>query len=298
MKSSLFLFLFTTFSHTLIYSQSFKEKIESIYSFKIADLQAVDLEKKYKQLDAFWQELNADSTTYLPMIRKELQKTGYSSYFYFDMSSYLEMKSTRKKDLEIVENALKNITWTDISTWELVEKMREFALSGINITEVTFQLLKQEKIKLTDPDSKEVFNQGKLLAYLLLPLKTELYSKKMDALFDSSTPESQRSIVTLFWMTNTNFGKTKLEEIAVNKRKIAVTIEVKSYADRLLRRFSPLDSELLPYNAMTEEQRKIKLTQEYKRIVMEWDTKSWDKLILTSKLMHHFQIVLDENVIK
>lgn len=269
------------------FAQSFKDKVEGIYSFKIAELPPKELEGKYKQLNSFWQELNADTTTYLPLIRKELQSQNYSSYFYFDMSSYLEMQSMKEKDKRIIEKAVNNIQWIDIGTWELIEKMRDFSLNGIDISEVALQLLKQEKIKLTDPETGETFNQGKILAYLLLPLKKELYVEKMSNNFSELSPESQRSVITLFWMINTSFTNGKLKQISENN---LVNPEIRSYASRLLKRFPPAESDLTSYKDIPADERKQLLEKNYTKSLLNWDRQSWDNLILVSKLRHYFEV--------
>lgn len=289
MKIYNFPILFLTICLSNCFAQSFKEKINSVYSFKIADLSANDLGAKYKQLDFFWQELNADTATYLPLVRKELQNSGYSSYFYFDMSSYLEMQSTKEKDKHIIEKAIDHIQWAELGTWELIEKLRSFSLNGINVTGIAFQLLKQEKVKLVNPETKESFNQGKILTYLLLPLKPELYLEKMSNYFDGSTPESQRSIITLCWMTNTLFGDSQLKNIS----STAKDIDVRSYANRLLNRFIPSEEELKPYVDLHEYERKQMVVSECNKAVFNWDDKSWDKLILYSKIMHHFEMKVE-----
>lgn len=293
MKMKLFLSLIALNLLSIGFAQSFKQKVDSLYSFKIGSLSAVEMEKKYKQLDAFWQELNADSTKYLPQVRKELATSGHSSYFYFDMCSYLEMKSTKKKDIALIEKALKNIVWSELNTWELAQKLREFALDGINVSDVAMQLLQQEKVKLSDPLTKEEFNQGKLLAYLLLPLKSELYLSKLHDQFDQVKPESQRSIVTLYWMTHSDFGRKELSEIAINKRKMPVTIEVKSYADRLNRRFSPTSEDLLLIKDLNEVEIEAKLKKDYYSIIREWDASTWNKLISISKILHQKLIIVE-----
>lgn len=285
-KIGFILFLLTCcFSYCL--SQSFKDKVESVYSFKIAELSPKDLENKYKQLNLFWQEMNADTTTYLPLIRKELQNQNYSSYFYFDMSSYLEMQSMKEKDKRIIETAVNNIQWIEIGTWELIDKMRNFSLNGIDISGVALQLLKQEKIKLTDPETGEVFNQGKILAYLLLPLKKELYIEKMNSYFSEVSPESQRSIITLFWMINSPFTNDKLKNISESS---LINPEVRSYASRLLKRFSPAESELVIYKEISTDERKQLLEKNYTKSFLNWDKQSWENLILFSKLRHYYDM--------
>lgn len=269
-----------------VFAQSFKDKIEAIYSFKIAELPPKELENKYKQLNSFWQELNADTATYLPLIRKELQNQSYSSYFYFDMSSYLEMQSLKEKDKCIIEKAINQIHWTEIGTWELIQKMRDFSLNGIDVSGITLQLLKQEKIKLADPETGELFNQGKILAYLLLPLKKELYVEKMSANFSEISPESQRSIITLFWMINSSFTNEQLKKFSENG---LINPEIRNYASRLLKRFLPTEAEMTAYKDLPPEERKQLLNKNFNKSLLNWDKESWDNLILFSKLRHYFE---------
>lgn len=286
----IFLFLILSIYFSNGYSQSIKEKIESIYSFKIAELSSKDLENKYKQLDKFWQELNVDTTKNLPIIRKELQASGHSSYFYFDMSSYLEMHSFKASDKRIIEGAIKKIEWTEIGTWELIEKLRDFSLNGIDVSEIAFQLFKQEKLKLTDPESGEIFNQGKITAYLLLPLKKELYLEKVNVLFDKLTPESQRSAISLFWLTNTKYGNERLQEITKNMK---YSMEVRVYAGRLLNQNYVSDEDKKTYATMKEAELKQSLVKPYNTALISWDNHSWDKLIQLSKLMHFYGVTSD-----
>ncbi len=290
MKLLTLIFLFLTICLSNCFSQSVKEKIQSVYSFKITDLPAKELEVKYKELDKFWQELNADTATNLPIIRKELQRNGHSSYFYFDMSSYVEMQSYKSSDKRIIEGALKKIEWTEIGTWELVEKSRDFSLNGIDVTGLAFQLLKQEKVRLVNPETQEVFNQGKILAYLLLPLKKEAYLETISNLFDNSSAESQRSIITLLWMSNTVFGDEKLQRIAGNK---TVNPEVRSYASRLMQRFPPNETEVGKYASLNPDEKKQVLASLYSKTILEWNGETWNQLIELSKLMHYFQIRRD-----
>lgn len=286
----IFLFLILSIYFSNGYSQSIKEKIEAIYSFKIAELSSKDLENKYKQLDKFWQELNVDTTKNLPIIRKELQASGHSSYFYFDMSSYLEMHSFKASDKRIIEGAIKKIEWTEIGTWELIEKLRDFSLNGIDVSEIAFQLFKQEKVKLTDPESGEIFNQGKITAYLLLPLKKELYLEKVNVLFDKLTPESQRSAISLFWLTNTKYGNERLQEITKNMK---YSMEVRVYAGRLLNQNYVSDEDKTTYASMKEAELKQSLIKAYNTALISWDNHSWDKLIQLSKLMHFYGVTSD-----
>lgn len=290
MKLITLIFLFLTICFSNCFTQSIKEKIQSVYSFKITDLPAKELEAKYKELDKFWQELNADTATNLPIIRKELQRTGHSSYFYFDMSSYLEMQSYKSSDKRIIEGALKKIEWTEIGTWELVEKLRDFSLNGIDVTGLAFQLLKQEKVRLVNPETQEVFNQGKLLAYLLLPSKKEVYLETISNLFENSSAESQRSIITLLWMSNTLFGDEKLQKIAGNK---TVNPEVRSYASRLMQRFPPNETEIGKYASLNPDEKKQILASLYSKTILEWNGDTWNQLIELSKLMHYFQVRRD-----
>ncbi len=203
------------------------------------------------------------------------------------MSSYLEMHSYKASDKKIIEGAIKKIEWTEIGTWELIEKLRDFALSGIDVSEIAFQLFKQDKVKLVDSESNEIFNQGKITAYLLLPLNKELYLEKVNNLFEKLTPESQRSAISLFWLTNSKYGNDRLKEIAKNMK---YSFEVRVYAGRLLNQNYVSDEDKKIYADMKDVELKKLLLKSYNEALNSWDIHSWDKLIKISKIMHFYAV--------
>lgn len=277
---------FILFCYTITYSQSFEEKVKEVYSFKIANLTTQELENKYKQLDVFWSELNKDTTTYLLKIRKELTKTGYSSYFYFDMTSYLQMHSTSYSDKLVIENALKNIDWSDIGTWELIEKLREFSINNINCMNAILNLLKQEKINIKNLETNEEFNQGKIVAYILLPIKSTNYVEVLNNEFKTALTEAQRSIITLFWLSNSVESTEKLVEIA----KTTVDVDTRSYANRLLYRFNPDEEQIKPFSVLNETVRSQQLLLTYSQLISDWNIETWGKLIQLSRIMHYYKL--------
>lgn len=277
---------FILFSLTTTYSQSLEEKIKVIYNFKINDLTTQELESKYKQLNEFWSELNEDTTTNLLKIRAELAKTDYSSYFYFDMTSYLQINSTSFSDKLLIEEALKSIDWSEISTWELVEKLREFAINDINVVNAVLNLMKQKNLSISNPETNELFNQGKIVCYLLLPLKSINYIEVLANEFEIGLTEPQRSIITLFWLSNSNEGTEKLVKIA----KTAKDVDTRSYANRLLYRYNPSEEQLKPFSDLDENERNQQLLLNYSQLISDWNNETWDKLILTTRIMHYYKL--------
>lgn len=279
-------FYFILFSLTTTYSQSFEEEVKVIYNFKINDLTTQELESKYKQLNDFWSKLNEDTTTNLLKIRTELAKTDYSSYFYFDMTSYLQINSTSSSDKLLIEEAIKNIDWSEIGTWELVEKLREFAINDINVVNAVLNLMKQKNLNVSNPETKEMFNQGKIVCYLLLPLKADSYIDVLNNEFKIALTEQQRSIITLFWLSNSKEGTEKLAEIA----KTTKDVDTRSYANRLLYRYNPSEEQLKPFSNLDENDRDQHLLLAYNQLISDWDNETWDKLILTTRIMHYYKL--------
>lgn len=289
MRKFIVLFLYSVFCFTNNYAQSIEQKIEDLYAFKITDLDEKQLEEKYKELDSFWKFLNTDTTNYLPQIREELTEKGHSSYFYFDMCSYLEMQGYNS-DKNTIARALGNIKWADIGSWELVDKMHNFALNGIDVTNLVMQVLQFNKYRLTNQETGEEFNQGKLLAYLLLPLKKEVYLDKLMIEFPTGIQEAKRSIVTLLWLTNSTIGDNQLIEYS---KCDTLDIDVRGYADRLINRFQPTDEERTKYDSLQPIEKKQLLSSRYHDAIINWNSESWNTAIQVSKLMHFYALKLD-----
>jgi hypothetical protein len=272
--------------NTVIYSQSFKEKVETIYNFKIAALTPEEALKKNEELRLFWNEMDNDTAYYLPQIRKVLTIPNQPSYLYFDLCSYLDIQSFKSSDNALIEQAIAHINWVDMNQWELIEKYRTFALSGINVVNGVKTLFKTTKINVLNPTINKTFNQGEIAAYLLLPLKPQKYVTPLAEIYDTISTEAQRTVITIMWLSNTQVGDEKLQLFA----KITKDIDARSYANRLLYRFSPSQELIAPFAAMNEQQRTADLMQNYFQSVAEWKSDSWEKIIQSTQLMHYFKL--------
>lgn len=286
MKFVLNFLVFLFICNTITYSQSFKEKVESIYNFKIATLTPDEAIKKNEELRLFWKEMDKDTANFLPQIRKVLTIPNQPSYLYFDLCSYLNIQSFKPSDNALIEQAIANINWADMNQWELIEKYRTFALSGINVVNGVKTLFKTTKINVLNPLINKTFNQGEIAAYLLLPLKPQKYVTPLAEIYDTISTEAQRTVITILWLSNTQVGDEKLQLFA----KTTKDIDVRSYANRLLYRFPPSQELIAPLEAMNEQQRAADLMQNYFQSVAEWKADSWQKIIQTTQLMHYFKL--------
>jgi len=288
---SLISMMFLIFLKSMSYSQLSKEDIKMIYDFKASEISGADMLKKQNEIDLFWYVLRNDSTNGFSSLKKELSQSDYPSYFYFDMANFLSIFSPQ--DHSDIQNALSHVKWEDMRTWEYVEKLRSFSASGIDVSSAVTGLLNQSKLKIKHEITGEQFNQGKLLGYMLLPAERHDYMLFMDHIFDTLNPESQRSIITLFWMANTQKSDELLNAIATNKRSKKLTDEVVLYADRLLKHFSPNQEEKNKYDVIPPDERSAKLIHDYNKAIQSWTEKSWDNLIQSTKLMHYYQVKLE-----
>ncbi|MCO5261103.1 MAG: hypothetical protein M9916_13270 [Crocinitomicaceae bacterium] len=286
MYYKLILILFLLIFKLDCYAQSFEDKLKDIYNFNYTTISQQNLEKKNLQLAEFWDELNKDTATFLPKIRKELTINTYPSYFYFDMCSYLSIHSTKKADRSIIENALQFIQWSEMNQWEFVDKLRTFSTNGMNVMGAVSNLLNIKKLSITNPATNQRFNQGEVTAYLLLPLSPEKYINQLDKLYDTINLEAQRTIITVLWLSNTQYGNASLE----NKAKTTSDIDVRSYVNRLMYRFHPSQELIGKYESLNEIERNNLLLKTYYKTIDDWNVESWNNLIQLTKLLHYFSI--------
>lgn len=286
-----FLIIMLFLLNSMSYAQRTINELHELYNFKPKELSLKDAEVKYKKINALWVEMNADTTYYLPLIRQELLTTTHASYFYFDLSSYLEMYATTSKDRRIIEKAIQQIQWDEIGTWEVAEKLRDFAGNGIDVTSVAFQLFAKEKVKLVNPETKEVFNQGKLMAYILLPAPKSTYLKKLVDALPTVSEESKRTAISLLWLSNTELGNTVLTSIYAPESTYST--DIRAYANRLMKSYFLDEKELENWIELDEVERKQKLIAAYQDLILVWTNESWNQLVLLTKKIHYFSIVID-----
>lgn len=269
---------------TLGFGQNFSQKVDSIYNFKVGDLKPDVLTKKLKEIDGFWQEMNADKSQFLPLVRKELAVAGHASYFYFDMASFVGLYSDKKQDEELVSNALGFIEWSDLNEWEFAHQLKGFANDGIFIYPSISKLLQRDKVKITNPESKEVFNQGKLLAYILLSSTNESDIQALIKEYPTLKPEAQRSVLTLLYLLNYADGNKQLAQMA----KQTKDIDVRAYAQRL-NKVSTLSEEDKKYvsDALAKEGEEQLQTLIELRFyaISNWSADSWNILIASTKML-------------
>ena len=126
-------------------------------------------------MDGFWSKVKADTTRYLPELRKELQLEGNPKFFYFEGGQLLLSLSKAVKDKQIVLDGILKSDLNDIDRRALVSTLNYLAKSKLNTTEAALMILDDTDFRIFLPEHSFYFNQGYCLTYSLLPTNSHFY---------------------------------------------------------------------------------------------------------------------------
>jgi hypothetical protein len=228
----LLLLAFTVFYSFAVSAQNFSQLIDSTYCFTPHNLSQVEQKKYFPKLDEFFHLVMNDTTTYLPLLRTELKKTGHNPYFYFD-GAHLLMMSNKKNNIDdkLIVNSFSKADIRDLNPKVLTTLSNTLARRGANTTPIAISILKDTTFSFFIPAHSFEFNQGYCLSYVLLPINNNLYLNKLTANFNSLPDHSKKSILTTIWFGYSCKGDKFLKKVASGKKH---SKKVRKYAESLL----------------------------------------------------------------
>ena len=213
------------------FGQNLKDEVDNLYNFKPSKLTKKEQETKVPALDNFWNKIKNDTTTFLPLLRNELNAIGHNPYFYYDGASLLLSLTNTKEDKTIVSNAISKCDISDISRKFYVKTLNSLANDGINVTNAAIKILEDENYSFFIAEHVLTFNQGYCLTYMLVPQKDKSYIDTLVSIFKNLKPTSQISVITTLWFEYSCKGDSLLKAIQVDK---SFDKEVREYAKKIL----------------------------------------------------------------
>lgn len=218
-------------SWTTSFGQNLKDEVDNLYNFKPSKLTKKEQETKVPALDNFWNKIKNDTTTFLPLLRNELNAIGHNPYFYYDGASLLLSLTNTKEDKTIVSNAISKCDISDISRKIYVKTLNSLANDGINVTNAAIKILEDENYSFFIAEHVLTFNQGYCLTYMLVPQKDKSYIDTLVSIFKDLKPTSQISVITTLWFEYSCKGDSLLKVITTDKR---LEKSVREYAKQIL----------------------------------------------------------------
>ncbi len=217
--------------------------VDKIYNFSPNKLTKSEQEKKLPALDGFWNQVKADTTKYLPLLRSELNGPNHNPFFYYDASTLLLYLSKSENDKIIAANAIAKCNLTDINHKEYVTTLNGLSNDGINVISAAVKILNDTSYSFYLPQHAMYFTQSYCLIYMLLPQKQELYVDTLISLFKSVNPNSQKAILNTLWFAYTCKGDSLIKAALVDK---SLSKDVNDYADEIMKS-SDLSNEVKEY---------------------------------------------------
>jgi hypothetical protein len=108
-------------------SQEFNRSLISVYSFQPHTLTADEITAKSKELDKFWDMVEADPPRYLLLLRQALADATNPSFFFYDGSKLLLSLSSEREDQEIALQAIPRGDLRDIQHRDYLTTVAQLA---------------------------------------------------------------------------------------------------------------------------------------------------------------------------
>ena len=217
-------FVFVT---TIAVGQTLKVEIDNIYNFKPSKLSKSEQESKFPAMDKLFNKITNDTAQYLPRLRTELIASGHNPYFYYDGCALLFSLSNKISDKNLVAQTIVKADLEDLNPESYTRILNQLANDGVDVTAAALKILNDDKFSFFLPQHAFTFNHGYALSYMLLPQKTTLYVDNLIAVFKSSNPAAQKSILMTLWFVYSCKGDALIKAAIDDK---SLSKEVRDFA--------------------------------------------------------------------
>jgi hypothetical protein len=198
-------------------SQEFNRSLISVYSFQPHTLTADEITAKSKELDKFWDMVEADPPRYLLLLRQALADATNPSFFFYDGSKLLLSLSSEREDQEIALQAIPRGDLRDIQHRDYLTTVAQLAHLGHDTSGAAFKILEEPEFQVIVPQHALTIGQDFALIYMLLPASEGYYvNKAADMLSEIGEPTAQKSLLRLLWYTVTDAGDRAIETVVKN----------------------------------------------------------------------------------
>ena len=240
---------------TPISESDFHSKVVAIYSFEPHKLKEDEMKIKSGQLDEFWSSVKADTTSNLPLLRKELSNPSNSAYFFYDGSKLLLSLSTEKDDQALALRSIPKADLTGLQPTDYLRTVHWFAQNGFDVREAAFRILAYPNFKAFIVQHALTLGQNYSLIYMLFPMDESVFLTDLASrLVAENNVQSQKSLILALWYTVTPDGSVAIKKFADDPKNPE---ESKTYAKELLaRKGSVLNAFSFSTSSSLKEQRR------------------------------------------
>lgn len=153
----------------------FHSKVVELYSFEPHKLEQAEIQAKSGQLDQFWAMVKADPPNMLPLLRRELETSSNSAFFFFDGSKLLLALSKDRADQALALRSIAKADLRGIQPTDYVRTVHRLAGEGLDTREAAFRILAFPDIRVFIPQHSLMLGQDYSLICMLFAMNEALF---------------------------------------------------------------------------------------------------------------------------
>lgn len=154
---------------------TFKSMIKNIYNFDLATLPDEMKSSKSAEMDKFWELVETDTKTYLPLLRKELKTQNYNPFFYYDGTMLLLKLSQTNEDMALAVSVLPNAKYCDVNQYQCFIALHWIGCQGINTYPAIKPMIDTPSFSVFISEHSLTLDQDYSVLYCLLPIDEKYY---------------------------------------------------------------------------------------------------------------------------
>lgn len=255
----------------------FHSKVVELYTFEPHKLGQAEIQAKSGQLDQFWAMVKADPANMLPLLRRELETSSNSAFFFYDGSKLLLALSKDRSDRALALRSIAKADLRGIQPTDYVRTVHWFAGEGFDTREAAFRILAFPDIKVFIPQHALTLGQDYSLICMLFAMDEALFASDLATrLAGESNVQTQKSLLLALWYAVTPAGDAAIKAFVDSKDHHP---EATTYAKALMDRSAgPGSFSSSSVQSLREERRKVMHRPISDEALIEFDE-------LTSKLL-------------
>ncbi|HNX60717.1 MAG TPA: hypothetical protein PKK43_16555, partial [Spirochaetota bacterium] len=192
--------------------ESFHAMVSGLYDVNPTDLDENTLIHRNNDIEVFWNYVESDKPSLLPLLRAELKDNTSNPLFTFDGASLLAKCSHDKADLDYVINVFAGIDWKFVDLSLLFIRTHDIAQHGIDIWPVMNRVINTESFYAVIPGKKLTLTHDYCLLYLSLVCDEKFWLDNMTKrLSEEQSPRKAKSMITAIAFSVTETGNKAIE---------------------------------------------------------------------------------------
>ena len=210
---------------------SLHDRVIATYNFLPRNLDSNARDAKSKELDAFWEYVQARGPQGLEELRRELRRSDLPVFFNYDGAKLLLSLSKAREDRSLALVAIGRADLRDIQWTDYFYTVHSMAVDGLDTTDAALKILGVQ-FRVVVPQHALTLGQDFCLLYLLLPTDELFYLDKLERrLFQEKDVTAIKSVLLVLGYTVTRKGDDAIKRFSEDASKAE---DARAYARNIM----------------------------------------------------------------